>query len=315
MSRAPSNGFPSTPNVPSETKAAAPWRCTTLLAMRGAQTPVLAGTRDELATAVAAAETDTAVVMTMGALHDGHIALMRAARDRVGDDGRVTVTIFVNPLQFAPGEDYERYPRTFDADLDVCRAEGIDVVFAPDRSEMYPEGEPEVTIHPGPLGTELEGAVRPGHFVGVLTIVAKLLNLTMPTYAMFGEKDYQQLTLIRQMVADLEMPSEIVGVPTVREPDGLAMSSRNRYLSAAERKQALALSRALAAGAAAASDGADAVLAAADAELEDLPVDYLELRNASLGPVPPSGDARLLVAARVGGTRLIDNGAIELPSR
>jgi pantoate--beta-alanine ligase len=275
--------------------------------------PVLTRTRDELADAlITGADQDSAVVMTMGALHAGHVALVRKARELVGMDGLVTVTIFVNPLQFGPGEDFERYPRTIDADLEVCRAEGVDVVFAPDRTELYPGGDPQVTIDPGPLGTELEGAVRPTHFAGVLTVVAKMLNLIVPTYAVFGEKDYQQLTLIRQMVADLEMPYEIVGVPTVREPDGLALSSRNRFLSEAEHKQALALSRALDAGAAAASRGPEAAVAAARAAAGDVGFDYLELRDPALGAPPASGPARLLVAARIGSTRLIDNRPVEL---
>jgi pantoate--beta-alanine ligase len=275
--------------------------------------PVLTRTRDELADALlGGAGQDSAVVMTMGALHAGHVALVRMARDLVGVDGLVTVTIFVNPLQFGPGEDFEKYPRTFDADLEVCRAEGVDIVFAPDRPELYPGGDPQVTIDPGPLGSELEGAVRPTHFAGVLTVVAKLLNLIVPTFAVFGEKDYQQLTLIRQMVADLELPYEIVGVPTVREPDGMALSSRNRFLSEAEHKQALALSRALDAGAAAASRGPEAVVAAARAAAGDLELDYLELRDPALGAPPASGPARLLIAARVGSTRLIDNRPVEL---
>jgi pantoate--beta-alanine ligase len=280
--------------------------------MLGADSPALVGTRDELASALALAERESAVVMTMGALHDGHTALIRTARGRVGDDGQVIVTIFVNPLQFGPGEDYERYPRTFDSDLDVCRSEGVDVVFAPDRRDIYPDGDPTVTVHPGPLGAELEGVTRPGHFAGVLTVVAKLLNLTVPTYAVFGEKDYQQLTLIRRMVADLEMPYDIVGVPTVREPGGLAVSSRNRYLSEVEHKQALTLCRALAAGVDAAPLGAAAVLAAARSALDGLPVDYLELRGPSLGRPPAAGEARLLVAARIGATRLIDNMWLDL---
>ncbi|WP_203433682.1 pantoate--beta-alanine ligase [Jiangella asiatica] len=278
--------------------------------------PVVARTRDQLADALAAADTVSSVVMTMGALHDGHRALIRAARDLVGGDGSVIVTIFVNPLQFGPGEDLERYPRTFESDLAACADEGVDLVFAPDDAELYPGGQPVVTVEPGTLGRELEGAVRPGHFAGVLTVVAKLLNLTVPTYAVFGEKDYQQLTLIRRMVADLELPYQIVGVPTVREADGLALSSRNRYLSDEEHTAALALSRALRAGADAAGSGPDAVVAAAAAELKPdaVAVDYLELRGPRLEPAPEHGPARLLVAARVGrGTRLIDNAAIELP--
>jgi pantoate--beta-alanine ligase len=251
--------------------------------------------------------------MTMGALHEGHRALIRAARDRVGADGVVTVTIFVNPLQFGAGEDFDRYPRTVDADLEACRAEGADVVFTPTRDEMYPGGDAAVTVDPGPLGSKLEGAVRPTHFAGVLTVVAKLLNLTVPTYAFFGEKDYQQLVLIDRMVTQLEMPYEIIGVPTVREPDGLAMSSRNAYLTDAERQQGLSLWRALSAGAAAAGSGAEAVLAAARAELGGLDVDYLELLTRDLETAATSGKARLLVAARVGGTRLIDNCPVSLP--
>lgn len=275
--------------------------------------PIVARTRDDLAEALARGEQESAVVMTMGALHAGHRALMRAARDLVGTGGAVMVTIFVNPLQFGPGEDFERYPRPFGVDLAVCAEEGVDVVFAPATEELYPLGDPQVTVEPGPLGAELEGAVRPGHFAGMLTVVAKLLNLTVPSYALFGEKDYQQLVLVGRMVADLDLPYEIVGVPTVREADGLALSSRNRYLSADERAAAPVLGRALQAGAAAAAGGSDAVLAAARAELTGVELDYLELRGAGLEPDPMSGPARLLVAARAGTTRLIDNIAFDLP--
>lgn len=269
-------------------------------------------TREELGEALAAGETESAVVMTMGALHEGHRALMRAARERVGSEGTVIVTIFVNPLQFGAGEDLDRYPRMLDADLAACAEEGVDLVFAPGADEMYPGGLPQVTVDAGALGDELEGAVRPGHFAGVLTVVAKLLNLTVPSLALFGEKDYQQLVLIRRMVADLELPYEIVGVPTVRDPDGLALSSRNRYLSADHRTAALALSRALETGTAAAAEGPAAVLAAARQQLGELDVDYLELRSLDLGPTPEHGATRLLVAARVGATRLIDNATVEL---
>ncbi|GAA3160828.1 MULTISPECIES: pantoate--beta-alanine ligase [Streptomyces] len=186
-----------------------------------------------------------AVVMTMGALHEGHATLVRAARERVGPRGQVVVTVFVNPLQFGAGEDLDRYPRTLDADVRVAAAAGADVVFAPSVDEVYPGGEPQVRIAAGPMGTRLEGASRPGHFDGVLTVVAKLLHLTGPDVALFGEKDAQQLAVITKMAADLNFPVEIVGVPTVREDDGLARSSRNRYLSAAERRTALALSTAL----------------------------------------------------------------------
>ncbi len=248
----------------------------------------------------------TAVVMTMGALHEGHARLMRTARQ---DADTLIVTIFVNPLQFGANEDLDRYPRTLEKDLEMSAAEGADLVFAPSVQEIYPGGTPQVTVHPGPLGEELEGAIRPGHFAGVLTVVLKLLHLTRPDVAFFGEKDYQQLTLIRRMVRDLSLDVEIAGVPTVREAGGLAMSSRNRYLSPGERQLALGLSRALREGAA--RHTPDAVLAAAAAELSGLDVDYLELRDPQLGPWG-EGAARLLVAARVGTTRLIDNIEVEL---
>ncbi|RKS75258.1 pantoate--beta-alanine ligase [Motilibacter peucedani] len=257
-----------------------------------------------------------AVVMTMGALHAGHAALVRAARARVGDTGTVVVTVFVNPLQFGPGEDFERYPRTLDDDLEVCRREGVDVVFAPSAAEVYPR-EPVVRVDPGPPGSDLEGASRPGHFAGVLTVVLKLMNLVRPQLAFFGEKDWQQLSLVTAMATDLSLGVEVVGVPTVREPDGLALSSRNRYLSADERAAALALSRALQAGAAQGARGSEAVLAAGREVLagaSGVRVDYLELRGPGFSADPRGGEARLLVAARVGTTRLIDNVPVRLGS-
>lgn len=186
-----------------------------------------------------------AVVMTMGALHEGHATLIRTARRIAGPDGEVVVTVFVNPLQFGAGEDLDRYPRTLDADLKVAAQAGADAVFAPGVDEVYPGGEPQVRVTAGPMGERLEGASRPGHFDGMLTVVAKLLHLTRPDVALYGQKDAQQLALIRRMVRDLNFGVEIVGVPTVREEDGLALSSRNRYLSPGERRTALALSRAL----------------------------------------------------------------------
>ena len=262
-------------------------------------------TRSELAAARAAAGGRVAVVMTMGALHEGHRRLMRVARER-GDF--VIVTIFVNPLQFGPNEDFDKYPRTLAADLEACRAEQVDVVFAPERDEMYPGGSPLVTLNAGPMGEILEGASRPGHFSGMLTVVAKLLGLTRADVAFFGEKDFQQLALITRMVRDLELGVEIIGVPTVREADGLALSSRNRYLSAGQRQAALALSQALREGAA--QTDPQRVLEAAGKILADEPgirVDYLALTDPLLGPAPAHGPARLLVAAKVGTTRLIDN--------
>lgn len=252
-----------------------------------------------------------ALVPTMGALHEGHLEIVRRAKRT---NQVVIVSIFVNPLQFGANEDLDKYPRTLDADVELLRAEGVELVFAPSASDMYPDG-PRTTVHPGPIGAELEGASRPTHFAGMLTVVAKLLNITRPTEAFFGEKDYQQLTLIRQMVRDLNMDVRIVALPTVREPDGLALSSRNRYLDPAQRESALALSAALAAGRHAGALGADAVLTAARAVLDATPgvdVDYLELRSSTLGVAPANGNARLLVAAKVGATRLIDNTAVAL---
>jgi pantoate--beta-alanine ligase len=270
----------------------------------------LVHTRADLAAALDAVDGEVAVVMTMGALHEGHRQLMRQARER---SAFVLVTIFVNPLQFGPNEDYEKYPRTLDEDLEACRAEGVALVFAPSRDDVYPHGAPSITMHPGALGEILEGASRPGHFSGMLTVVEKLLMLTRADVAYFGEKDFQQLALIRRMVRDLELPVEIVGVPTVREKDGLALSSRNRFLSPDQRIAALALSRALREGAA--HDDPDAVLAASHKILSEEPgvrVDYLALTGADLGPAPDEGPARLLVAARVGSTRLIDNVPLTL---
>lgn len=280
----------------------------------------LVRTRAELAVVRRELTGTVAVVMTMGALHSGHEALIRAARERAD---HVLVTIFVNPLQFGPTEDFDRYPRTLDADLDLCRAAGVTVAFAPAVDELYPGGDPAVRVDPGPLGEQLEGASRPGFFRGVLTVVLKLLHLTRPDLAFFGEKDYQQLTLVRRMVRDLDLDVEIVGVPTVREPDGLALSSRNRYLSDEERSFSLALSSALRAGADAAERGLgpDAVLAAARetfaraaaaAPEGHVRLDYLVLTDPDLGPAPAVGAGRLLIAAWIGTTRLIDNCPVNL---
>jgi pantoate--beta-alanine ligase len=256
-----------------------------------------------------------AFVPTMGALHAGHASLMSEAREQVTDADALVVSIFVNPMQFGPGEDLDRYPRTFDADRELCAEQGADIVFAPTVEEVYPGGEPQVTVDPGPLAKRLEGVSRPTHFHGVLTVVAKLFGLVRPDVAVFGEKDYQQLTLIRRMVADLCLDIEVVGGRTVREHDGLALSSRNRYLSPEQRSSALALSAALKAGAAAGAAGPDAVRRAALDVLEaagGIELDYLELTGPDLGPAPEHGEARLLVAAGLGTTRLIDNTAITL---
>jgi pantoate--beta-alanine ligase len=271
--------------------------------------PVLVHSRAELARARAELGGTVALVPTMGALHAGHVELVRHAATRAGS---VAVSVFVNPLQFGPAEDLDRYPRTLDADVDLLTREGVALVFAPSAAEMYPAGRPAVTVDPGPLGALLEGASRPGHFAGVLTVVTKLLNLVRPDVAVFGEKDYQQLALIRRTVADLELGVRIDGAPTVRDPDGLALSSRNRFLTPEQREQALALSRALRAGAAEGPIGAGAVLKAATGELRGIDLDYLALRGPDLGAAPAEGPARLLVAARVGTTRLIDNVPLTL---
>jgi pantoate--beta-alanine ligase len=237
------------------------------------------------------------------------------ARDRVGD-GPVVVSVFVNPLQFGAGEDLDRYPRTLEADLKVCEREGVDVVFAPSVEEMYPGGSAAdmTTVTPGALADLLEGASRPGHFRGVLTVVAKLFGLVAPDVAVFGQKDYQQLALISRMAADLCLDVEVVGAPTQREPDGLALSSRNRYLSAEDRAVAATLSAALRAAQARAVYGVPAARWAAMSVLKAEPriaLDYLALRAADLGELPdhpePGTEGRILVAATVGSTRLIDN--------
>jgi pantoate--beta-alanine ligase len=274
--------------------------------------PTVAGTAAELRRMRDALPGPVALVPTMGALHEGHRTLVRAARERAA---AVVVSVFVNPTQFGPGEDFDRYPRTWDADLAALAEEGADLVFHPDVDDVYPPGALGVTVDPGPLGSVFEGAVRPGHFAGVLTVVSKLFGLVRPDLALFGEKDYQQLTLIRAMARELTLGVEVVGVPTVREDDGLALSSRNRYLSPEQRATAVSLSRALRAGADAGPQGAEAVLAAARAVLATEPAllqDYLELTDLDLGPAPDAGPARLLVAARTGSTRLLDNTAVQL---
>jgi pantoate--beta-alanine ligase len=283
-------------------------------------TPVLAHTRQELASLVSAARAGgrpVGLVPTMGALHEGHASLIRTARERIardGEGGPLVVSIFVNPLQFGAGEDLDRYPRTLADDLKICEREGADIVFAPGVDEVYPGGEPQVLIEPGPLAGVLEGKTRPGHFRGVLTVVAKLFGLVRPDVAVFGEKDYQQLALIRRMVIDLNLAVDVVGAETVREPDGLALSSRNRYLDDEQRHQATALSRTLRAAQEVAHYGPEVALDSARAELRaslGVDLDYLVITDPELhhlpDVVPPGTEARILIAARVGTTRLIDN--------
>jgi pantoate--beta-alanine ligase len=283
--------------------------------------PVLLRTKAELAAARGGLDPWTAPVVlvpTMGALHAGHRALLRAARAPAGPAGTVIVSIFVNPLQFRPGEDLDRYPRTLDDDLAMCAAEGVRCVFAPSAAEMYPGGKPGVTVDPGPMGQVFEGTFRPGFFGGVLTVVLKLFNVIRPDVAVFGEKDAQQLTLVRRMVRDLDLDIAVESVPTVRDADGLATSSRNGYLSAADRATALALPRALDAGRARSAEGAAAVLAAAHGILRAEPalaVDYVAVVDpGTFTPVPPgqAGPAVIVAAATAGGTRLIDNVPVVL---
>ena len=251
-------------------------------------------------------------VPTMGAFHDGHVSLMRRARD---ERDAVVVSIFVNPLQFGPGEDLSRYPRDEERDLSMAGELGVDVVFAPNIQEMYPAGEPAVSVDPGPLGDRLEGAVRPGHFRGVATVVAKLFEVVGPSTAYFGEKDAQQLAVIRHMVRDLSFPIDLVDCPTVRELDGLAMSSRNAYLSPVQREAAGCLFLALSEAAEMARGGerdAARLVAAMAREIGATPearIDYAavvdEERFEEVGTI--SGPARALVAAKFGETHLIDN--------
>jgi pantoate--beta-alanine ligase len=283
--------------------------------------PALVRTRAELAGTRSGLDPDTGPVVlvpTMGALHAGHRALLRAARTLAGPAGAVIVSIFVNPLQFRPGEDLDRYPRTLDDDLAMCAAEGVRVVFAPPAAEMYPHGQPDVTVDPGPVGQVFEGQFRPGFFGGVLTVVLKLFHLTRPDVAVFGQKDAQQLALVRRLVADTDLDIAIESVPTARDADGLASSSRNRYLSPAERAVALTMPRALRAGAARAAEGAPAVLAAAQEILlaeSALAVDYVAVVDPhTFAPAGPghAGPAVIIAAVTAGATRLIDNVPIVL---
>lgn len=249
-------------------------------------------------------------VPTMGSLHDGHLSLILESASRC--DATVA-SVFVNPTQFGPTEDLAAYPRDLDRDARICRDGGVDVLFAPSVEEMYPEGA-TCFVDPGPVAEPLCGAVRPGHFRGVATVVTKLLNMVQPDVAFFGRKDLQQCAVIRRLVRDLDMPVEVAVVPTVREPDGLAMSSRNAYLSPEERRRAACLYRGLAAAAAAYGRGErrpEALVAAAARQMTEVDrLQYLELRDAwTLEPVTGfvEAPAALCVAAFVGRTRLIDN--------
>jgi len=255
-----------------------------------------------------------ALVLTMGALHAGHMALIAEAKQRAD---RVVATIFINPLQFAAGEDLDRYPRQEAADAQMLEQAGCDLLWIPTASDIYPEGF-ATTVSVKGLSERWEGKARPGHFDGVATVVARLLDQVRPDFALFGEKDYQQLLVIRRLVRGLDLAVEIIGVPTQRDADGLALSSRNVYLSDEERLAARTLPRALGEAAQAIAEGAPVAdaLARARSRLEAAgfaPVDYVELRDAeTLAPIEAlDRPARLLAAARIGGTRLIDNLPVE----
>ncbi len=254
-----------------------------------------------------------ALVPTMGALHAGHLALVAAAR--AAGATHVVASIFVNPTQFGPGEDFDRYPRDEAADAAALAAAGVDLLFAPAVAAMYPPGH-ATTVRVAGLGDILDGAARPGHFDGVATVVTKLLLAAAPNLAVFGEKDWQQLAVIRRLVADLSLPVEIIGAPIVRDADGLALSSRNAFLTPGERVQAVALPQALETAREALREGGEVAttLAAAAAAMVTAgfaPPDYVALVDASLRPLTAiSAPARLLAAARIGTTRLIDNIAL-----
>ena len=251
------------------------------------------------------------LVPTMGALHKAHGELIRVARERAGKDGEVVVSIFVNPLQFEPGSDYERYPRPQKADEEFCRSAGADLLFRPSVEQVYPNDR-STFVEEISLSSTLEGKSRPGHFRGVCTVVAKLFNILAPDAAVFGEKDFQQLAIVRRMVRDLNFNIDIVAVPTVREEDSLACSSRNQYLNPEERKQATILHDALRAAANAGKRSASDIVALARKTINEAPlarIDYVEVVDAeTLQPLEMSGpNTVLLVAVFFGKTRLIDN--------
>lgn len=253
------------------------------------------------------------LVLTMGALHEGHLTLMRRAREQARS---VVATVFVNPTQFGPNEDLDRYPRELELDAEKCASAGVDVLFAPSVAEMYPSGE-QTRVRVGALAERLCGSRRPGHFEGVCTIVAKFFSLCAPCVSVFGEKDFQQLRVLQRMSKDLLLPVEVLGAPIVREADGLAMSSRNRYLSKEQRRQALALPRALAATRIAYRNGersVDVLERIARDELSELDIEYAEVvdeRSLQRLVRTVAGDARVMLAAQVGATRLIDNGSLD----
>lgn len=258
----------------------------------------------------------TVAVFTMGALHTGHAKLIETAstyvENTLGGNGKVVVSIFVNPTQFNNPSDLEKYPRTLEADLEICNNAGADVVFVPSAQEMYPSGETFISVIHHKIGEDLEGASRPGHFSGMLTIVNKLLNVTNPVATFFGEKDFQQLALVKQMVTDLNMPIQVIGVPTVRDHDGLALSSRNQRLDAHSRELASQIPATLTLLKHSIAEGHNLVnaLKLAKEYLANFPeikFDYLELRNQELGQPTEDDSVRALIAVQIGEVRLIDN--------
>jgi pantoate--beta-alanine ligase len=272
----------------------------------------LAGAREQAGTAGVDGDDVIGFVATMGALHEGHLSLVDAARSQTEF---VVMSVFVNPTQFGPGEDFDAYPRHLERDAKLAEDRGVDLLYAPANDDMYPHGEPVVVVTPGPLADRLCGLSRPGHFQGVLTVVAKLFGRVQPDMAVFGQKDFQQAVLVRRMVQDLDMPVRIAVGPIVREEDGLALSSRNRYLSESERGRARSLSQGLFAARSAFEAeevvNADRLKARVRGTVRDADVEpeYIELVDPlTLDPLDEAGDGAVLaIAARVGDTRLIDN--------
>jgi pantoate--beta-alanine ligase len=255
-------------------------------------------------------------VFTMGALHSGHAKLIEVAKEYVAQSlngqGKVVVSIFVNPTQFNSPADLSNYPRTLDADLVICDAAGADAVFIPTASEMYPAGETKIGLTHYQIGNDLEGASRPGHFEGMLTVVTKLLNITKPVATFFGEKDFQQLVLVKQLVSDLNMEINVIGVPTVRDQDGFALSSRNKRLSQAQRDLASQIPATLTLLKRSISEGhelTNAINIATEylTNFPEIKIDYLELRNQQLGKPSNTDSVRALIAVQIGEIRLIDN--------
>lgn len=279
----------------------------------------LVSTREGFAKAASAARAAggrLGLVPTMGSLHAGHLSLLQQA---VSQCEAVALTIFVNPIQFTSSEDLARYPSDLERDLELARGAGVAVVFAPSVAEMYPHGEPETRVEPGPIADRLEGASRPGHFSGVATVVTKLLSLSGPCRAYFGEKDFQQLVIVRRVVGDLDIDAEVVGCPTVREADGLACSSRNRRLASEDRQAATVLFRALTQGRAVAVGGTrdaaqvEEAMAAVVRTEPRAKLDYAKVVDPYTLESPPDlgGGPRLLISAEVGAVRLIDNMGVE----